>query len=52
MFKFMCLILVMSILVDWITKLFSDKDIDGISAIVIAFSIWYLIQVVGGIQLC
>ena len=50
--SFICLILVMSILVDWITRLFSDRDIDCISAVVIAFCIWYLIQVVGGIKLC
>lgn len=52
MFNFICLILVMSIIVDWITQIIGNREIDGISAIVIAFSIWYLIQIVGGIKLC
>ena len=52
MFDFMCLIVAMSIVIDWITQTIGDRDIDGISAIVIALSIWYLIQIVGGIKLC
>ena len=52
MFKFIGLLIVMSILVDWITQLFSGKNISELNAVLISFSIWYLIQVVGGIQLC
>ncbi len=52
MFNFMCLIVAMSIVIDWVTQTIGDRDIDGISAIVIALSIWYLIQIVGGIKLC
>lgn len=52
MFNFICLIVAMSIVIDWITQTIGDRDIDGLSAIVIAMSIWYLIQVVGGIKLC
>ena len=52
MFNFICLIVAMSIVIDWITQTIGDRDIDGISAIVIALSIWYLIQIVGGIKLC
>ena len=52
MFNFMVLIIAMSIVIDWITQTIGDRDIDGISAIVIALSIWYLVQIVGGIKLC
>lgn len=52
MFNFMCLIVAMSIVIDWITQTIGDRDIDGLSAIMIAIAIWYLIQIVGGVQLC
>lgn len=52
MFSFMCLIVAMSIVIDWITQTIGDRDIDGLSAIVIAVAIWYLVQMVGGIKLC
>jgi hypothetical protein len=52
MFNFMVLIVAMSIVIDWITQTIGDRDIDGISAIVISLAIWYLIQIVGGIKLC
>ena len=51
MFNFMVLIVAMSIVIDWITQTIGDRDIDGISAIVISLAIWYLIQIVGGIKL-
>ena len=52
MFNFMCLIVSMSIVFDWITQTFGDRDIDGMSAIVISIALWYLIQIVGGVKLC
>lgn len=52
MFNFMCLIVAMSIVIDWITQTIGDRDIDGLSAIAIALSIWYLVQIVGGVKLC
>ncbi len=52
MFNFMVLIVAMSIVIDWITQTIGDRDIDGLSAIVIALAIWYLIQIVGGVKLC
>ena len=52
MFNFMVLIVAMSIVIDWITQTIGDRDMDGLSAIVIALAIWYLIQIVGGIKLC
>ena len=52
MFNFMVLIIAMSIVIDWITQTIGDRDIDGLSAIVIALAMWYLIQVVGGVKLC
>ena len=52
MFNFMVLIVAMSIVIDWITQTIGDRDIDGLSAIVIAIAIWYLIQIVGGVKLC
>jgi hypothetical protein len=51
-FNFIVLIVAMSIVIDWITQTIGDRDIDGLSAIVIAVAIWYLIQMVGGIKLC
>lgn len=51
-FNFMCLIMAMSIVIDWITQTIGDRDIDRMSTIAISIAIWYLVQIVGGIKLC
>ena len=49
--QFISFIISLSIVIDWVSQIIGNKTIDGFSSIVIAFSIWYLIQVAGGIQL-
>lgn len=49
--QFIGFIVSLSIVIDWVSQIIGNKTIDGLSAIVIAFSMWYLIQVAGGIQL-
>lgn len=51
MLQFIGFIVSLSIVIDWVSQIIGNKTIDGLSAIVIAFSMWYLLQIVGGIQI-